>query len=178
MNAAATTKPGYQRSGVHVASTIVSLADQHVWVSTVRLPFEHPGGMWYETMAFACDADGKPETMLEIECWRYESAGEAATGHDAAVADLDAIFPRAAATRGRCGMNTPTTDTKFWDHAHTAELNETVESILAELEELIVSELQAAAEGARLFGQDPGVWVHERANVIERLIRDTSQVNR
>lgn len=57
-------------------------------------------------------------------------------------------------------------------------LDAAIEAICDELHDLIVSELEHAAEGGRLFSQDPGKWVHERANVIERLIRDTSQVNR
>jgi len=58
------------------------------------------------------------------------------------------------------------------------DIEELIEQICDELHDLIVGELESAARAGRLWGMDPGRWVHERAGVIEGLVRLTSQENR
>ena len=54
----------------------------NMWVSTVRLPIEHHGGMWYETMIF-------PQgSWCELFCERYTTQAEAEVGHAAVLRPL------------------------------------------------------------------------------------------
>ncbi len=55
-------------------------------VSTVRLAGADRmpdiyGGRIFETMVFACDADGAVTDWLEQDCQRYRTLDEARTGH-------------------------------------------------------------------------------------------------
>ena len=49
-------------------------------VSTVELPFTHPGGI-YETMVFPSDSSGEITDWREQDMNRYETEEEARDGH-------------------------------------------------------------------------------------------------
>jgi hypothetical protein len=53
------------------------------WISTVLLPIEHPGGMWFETMVFATQGAGSDD----LDCVRYRTEEEARAGHADVVAE-------------------------------------------------------------------------------------------
>ena len=70
-----------------IARTVVGTAPNPKYVvSTVRLAGADRmpdiyGGRIFETMVFACDADGAVTDWLELDCQRYETEDGARLGH-------------------------------------------------------------------------------------------------
>jgi hypothetical protein len=70
-----------------IARTVVGTAPNPKYVvSTVRLAgalrLNLYAGRIFETMVFACDADGAVTDWLELDCQRYGTLVEARTGHN------------------------------------------------------------------------------------------------
>ncbi len=57
---------------------------QHYVVSTVELAFKGLSAP-YETMVFACDAEGEVTNWSELYCDTYDSEEEARKGHEFAI---------------------------------------------------------------------------------------------
>ena len=64
--------------------TKVTYGGKHYLVSTVEL-IGGFHGLEYETMAFACDAEGEVTNWFEMYCDKYDSEEEARKGHDFAL---------------------------------------------------------------------------------------------